>query len=448
MQCLALDIGSSTIKGAVIDVERRELSHITSRPFPAALAGLLPLHFEVEPHAIETATREVIQALMAAAPEARRLYVASQMGGVILLGAGGEPCGNYLSWRDQRTLAESTGGGSLLNRLRERLAGDLYATLGSELQPGSTPALLAWLHEAGRLPPNATPLTVADYVIARLCGTSGQMHVTQAVSMLDLRSLDWHRQALDALGLEKLRLPRLVNRVEPAGVCRVRDRQLSVFGSYGDQQSALLGAGLQRDELSINISTGSQVSRRVDSLEPGPFQTRAYFGGELLQTITHLPAGRSLNVLVDLLTELATAEGLPPRDPWGTIARLTEQAAASEPRGAGLACDLSFFAGAFGSSGSITGITTENLSVGNLLLAALNSMADNYARCAERIDRARTCRRVVLSGSLARTSQVLRNAIESRIGLPLRDAAGEEETLLGLLRLAQESDHALAAGIA
>ena len=71
-----------------------------------------------------------------------------------------------------------------------------------------------------------------------------------------------------------------------------------------------LARNSSRGELSINISTGSQVSRRTDRLEPGEVQTRAYFHGDLLQTITHLPAGRSLNVLVRLLTEVARAEGM------------------------------------------------------------------------------------------------------------------------------------------
>jgi sugar (pentulose or hexulose) kinase len=439
MKCLALDIGSSTIKGAVVDVERRALGHITARPFPPAIAGLPPRHFEVDPHAIEAAVREVLHSLLVVAPEARRLYVASQMGGVILLGAGGQPLSNYLSWRDQRTLEESAQSDSLLVRLRERLAGELYDTLGNELQPGSTPALLAWLSEAGTLPTNATPLTVADYVIARLCGAPGTMHVTHAVSMLDLRSCDWHHDALVTLGLANVPLPRLQRGLEPVGVFQVGGRTVDVFGAFGDQQCALLGAGLERDELSINISTGSQVSRRVDQLETGQFQTRAYFGGELLRTITHLPAGRSLSVLVDLLTELAVAEGVTLRDPWGTIARLTDQTATKNDA-SGLVCDLSYFVGPFGASGSITGITTENLTVGNLFLAALYSMADNYARCAERIDQERTCRQVVLSGSLARTSVVLRSAIEQRLELPLRDTAGEEETLLGLLRLAEWGD--------
>jgi len=46
----------------------------------------------------------------------------------------------------------------------------------------------------------------------------------------------------------------------------------------------------------------------------------------LLNTITHLPAGRSLNVLVDLLTELARAEGLVLADPWKFIAESAARA--------------------------------------------------------------------------------------------------------------------------
>ena len=70
--------------------------------------------------------------------------------------------------------------------------------------------------------------------------------------------------------------------------------------------AAILGALLQRDELSLNISTGSQVSLLKPKVEFGNFQTRPFFDGRFSITITHIPAGRALNALVKLLSELAT----------------------------------------------------------------------------------------------------------------------------------------------
>lgn len=444
MKCLAVDVGSSSIKGAVLDVAASRVSEITTRPFPDRLPGLPPRYFEVDPRAMERATRDVLKTLVALAPDAERLYVAGQMGGLLLVDHSGEPLSNYYSWRDLRSTDEEQAPG-FLQQIRERLGEDLFHTLGRELQAGSTLTLLRWLKLRGELSPGATPVTAADYVIGRLCGAAGQMHVTHAIGLLDLRTIDWHREAFAALDLDDLSWPKLVRGIEPVGECRIGDRALTVHGAFGDQQCALFGAGLARGELSINMSTGSQVSRRIDRLVSSDAQTRAYFEGDLLQTITHLPAGRSLNVLVQLLTELARAEQVELRNPWGAIARLSEAADEAASRVASaegatdeLAVDLSFFAGPFGSTGSVTGITTENLSVGTLFRAAFASMAENYALSAARLDPAKSWERIVLSGSMSRSLPLLRRMIQQQFTAPLRDATSDEETLLGMLKMAGE----------
>ena len=78
----------------------------------------------------------------------------------------------------------------------------------------------------------------------------------------------------------------------------------------GDHQAALAGAFLGERELSLNISTGSQASLFTPTWQPGNYQTRPFFDGRFLNTITHIPAGRALNVLFKLLTELAEAQRL------------------------------------------------------------------------------------------------------------------------------------------
>jgi hypothetical protein len=102
-----------------------------------------------------------------------------------------------------------------------------------------------------------------------------------------------------------------------------------------------------------------------------------------------------------------------------------------------LACDLAFFAGPLGDSGSLRGITTENLTVGNLFHAALVNMADNYARCANRLWPDRGWKRLALSGGLTQSLPILRTLIERRFAAPLRESAVAEETLLGLLDVAR-----------
>ena len=431
MQCLGLDIGSTSIKGAVLDLATDRIGHMASRPFPSPLATGLAGAVEISPTAILARVEEVLEDLLNAAPSAESLWCCGQMGGTILVSAVGRPVSNYLSWRDQRTLQSVASGKTTLDEIRQRWPGEILSSLGNELQPGSTTSLLFWLSQQGELPGDAIPATIADFVLGRLCNAQPRMHVTHAIGMLDLRSGQWHRQAFDGLGLQKLLLPQLSQTVEPFGQLVRRGRSLQVYGSYGDQQCALYGAGLQRGELSLNISTGSQVSLRTNSFQPGRYQTRMFFAGDWLNTITHLPAGRSLNVLVDLLTELAAAEGITLQSPWQSVLRK-----AAEVMESSLDVDLAFFAGPLGDSGAIRQITTENLTVGNLFYAAFRAMADNYARCADWLDPQRRWNSIVLSGGLTQSAPVLKEMLHQRFAAPLRESSGEE-TLLGLMQLAR-----------
>jgi hypothetical protein len=187
---------------------------------------------------------------------------------------------------------------------------------------------------------------------------------------------------------------------------------------------------LQKDELSLNISTGSQVSRLTDSLQLGDYQTRPFFDGQFANTFSHLPAGRSLDVLVKLLRELARDTS--PQDIWEYIA--TSSSAVPETD---LQMDLSFFPGPCGDRGTITNITEANFTVANLFRAAFDNMAQNYLTLALRLWPDRSWSRVVFSGGLARKLTILRAIIESTLESKSRMCPEDEDTLLGLMVLAR-----------
>lgn len=429
MQVLAVDIGSSTIKGAVINALSGAVGQIARVAFPAPVSGLSSGHFEVEPAAIVAAVRLVIDELLANSPDAEAILFCGQMGGVILVDETRRPLTNYLSWRDQRTLAAHPSGGSYLDAIHRRWTAGEFRELGSELKPGSATSLLFWLAENEQLPQSTTPLTLGDFVVTQLAGAAPHSEPTQAIGTLNLLRADWHLAAFAKLGIGDLKWPALVECHLPVGSIRCGNREVPCHPVVGDQQAALRGVELADGELSLNISTGSQVSLLTRALALGDYQTRRYFGGHFLNTITHLPAGRSLNVLVDLLTELATAQGVRVTDPWEYIARAAGEASDSE-----LAVDLAFFAGPLGERGRIDRITLENLTVGNLFRAAFRHMTENCWTCAQRLSPNRDWTRTVLSGGLTQKIPVLRQFLGKRFG-ECREFAEGEDVLLGLAGL-------------
>ena len=428
MRCLGLDIGSSSIKGAVLDLDTSGVSHIVREPFPDPVAGMPSGFHEVSPDEIFSRAVSVIDRLCRHAPDATTLLSCGQMGGIMLVDQELRPVTNYLSWRDQRTTVADSGGMTTLDRLRGCWSDAVFEELGKELKPGSATSLLYWLAQRRQLPAGATPISVGDYVIAELCGAAPKMERTMAIGMLNLRTQDWHHKAFAALGLDGLRWPDLTHEKEPIGSVHRNERTLTCYPVIGDQQAALRGIRLQPHELSINASTGSQVSQITAEFRPADCQTRPWFDGRFLNTITHIPAGRSLTVLEALLTELPRLAGVKVENSWQLIQQATETSTDN-----GLSCDLSFFASAMGCDGRISGITTENLTVGNLFHAAFEFMADSYLTCSRRMSPHPTWDQIAISGGLVQSFASLRRKIEARFPLPIRDVAEQEETLLGLM---------------
>ncbi len=434
MKCFGLDLGSSTIKGTVLDLVTGQIGEdVLGEPFPHEIGGCPTRFCEIEPDRVVAAVERMVSQLLEIEPDATAIFCCGQMGGVILTDSDtGQPLTNYLSWRDQRTLDEHPRGGTFLDEIQRRWSRQEFAELGNELKPGSATSLLFWLSEQGLLPEGAIPSGLGDFVFAKLCQTAPQMEPTQAIGLLNLPRGTWHHAALARLGLDRLAWPTLADVSRPLGTWNIGGHRLDCYPVLGDQQCALRGAGLEVGDLSLNISTGGQVSRLTDKLELGAYQSRSFFEGRYLNTITHLPAGRSLNVLLGLLMGLARAENIELRDPWASV-----NLALAEADGGGLACDLAFFSGPMGDTGSITGITVDNLTVGNLFHAAFANIADNFAKCAERVFPQHNWQRIVLTGGMTQAEPLLRKMIRSRLPGPIKESTETEETLLGLLEVAR-----------
>lgn len=428
MRYVGLDIGSTSIKGALLDVERVLVGEPVRVASPEPRPGP-PGHYEVDPRAILECVEQVLERLLAQGHACQGIVFCSQMAGVVLVDRNHTPLSNYLSWRDQRSSERHPSeAGSYRDVLHRRLTRTEVRQLGNELTPGSAPSLLFWLAEQGQLPPGAVPVALGDFVTSHLCGAEPRAQSTNAGGALNLESGDWHRTVFEKLGLDRLSWPRLSEPTEPLGWVARGGTRLPCYPAIGDHQCALAGTLLEPGELSLNISTGSQASLLSEQLQLGTHQTRPYFDGRFLNTITHLPAGRSLNVLVNLLTELVRMQGLSLHDPWPDIARAAAAAPDTE-----LATDLAFFAGPLGDRGNIANITVDNLTVGTLFRAAFRAMAQNYRHCAEALAPQGDWHRVVFSGGLAQRLTLLREFVLDQLRCPYRVCGSEEDTLEGLL---------------
>jgi sugar (pentulose or hexulose) kinase len=439
MQYLALDLGTSFLKGAVLDLDAPAVRHGVRVPFPAAVSGLPPRHVQVEPQAILAALNDLLAQLHRHAPDAAGVMVTSQMHGLILLDEQGRPHSNAVTWQDQCILdarpgASDSRGGTLYDELLARVTPAQIAATGNGIKPSLPLCTLAWRAAQGLDDSGLIPASLADAALSMLSGNPPVSEPTMGASMgmLDLATRAWHTEMVAAAGATGLVWPRVVDIREPVYDLPVGGRRLPCYAPVGDHQCAVVGAFLQPGELSLNISTGSQVGSLTPSFVPGPYETRPYFDGNYLQAVVRIPAGRALSALVELLTELARAEGITLRDPWATIAA----AVAATPTTT-VDANISYFAGAVGDEGHFSHLTEVNMTVGHLFRAAFQNMARNYAACAGMLTPPQPWARLVFSGGLAQRFGPLRDEIVAQFGLPYRMCPTSEDTLLGLLALAR-----------
>jgi len=215
------------------------------------------------------------------------------------------------------------------------------------------------------------------------------MHATDAAAMgmLDVAACRWSPAALSIARLEQSQLPEPVTDVVFAGSSQRYGAQVAT--AVGDQQAALFGAGLDAEQISMNIATGCQVSRLT--CEPSsPAQLRPFFEGKYLQTITHLPAGRLLRNAV------------------------------SE--------DIGHEPGEFEWERAIQSANDQDSAVGR----AVTTIAEACVDAARRLDPGST---ILFSGGLAQRVSVLREAIEEQLSLPSVVFPGDDAALEGLRQL-------------
>jgi len=434
MAYLGIDIGSSSIKAGWLDLRTGEIADVLAEPFPEPLSNLPSGHFEVELPPVVERTRELIERLLRRNGPCDGIVTCSQMGGIVLTDAAGTAITNYLSWRDQRTLEQHPSGkGTYLDLLRSKTTDRDFNLIGRELKPGGGAAILFWLAQTRNLPSvSCRVMGLGDYVLTQLCKSNPLAEPTLALGLVDLSRVDWHRPWFQQLGFGEIEWPKLTTVTDWVGKYPASSGDIPCHPAVGDHQAALFGTDLTERELSVNASTGAQVSLLTNSWQPGDYQTRPYFGNCYLNTITHLPAGRSLNALVDLLTALSQQAGLNISDPWSIITRELDQTPRTD-----LQVDLAFFASAVGDRGSIHNIRLENLTIGHLFRASLENMAENFSAASQRLGNTNAWERIVLSGGICQKLPLLRNLIGEKIPGRQRTVQTTEETLLGLLKLAK-----------
>jgi sugar (pentulose or hexulose) kinase len=432
---LLVDFGTTSTKSAIVDLDTGAFSHL--QRYPALPSAAAPQgRFEISLEALRRRFVDICAEGQAQAP-LRGILLCSEMHGFALLDHRGKPLSNYISWKDERSL-EPVDGQDTFSLVAGQLGPVFKQLTGMRPRPGFPLMNLAHLGRSTALPAQARLISLPCW-LARCSGRAEE--ILHPTVLAGLALCDVRRNTASAELLALLReltgcsfaLGEAAPAQQVAGYWRQDGAQVPIYAGVGDHQCAVLGAAnLPRQSLSLNLGTGSQVSVIAGDSPCEELETRPYFDDLLLQTITHIPAGRALAAHLDFLAQVRG--GPASKEFWSLLAALDE----ADLEGATMRFGLSLFRSARGYSegGHINRIEEGEYTLANYLASLLSSFLGQYLEVRDLLDPRHQLTQAILSGGLARNLPQLHRFFARRANCETLPATSLDETLLGLRTLA------------
>lgn len=267
---LGLDLGTSGLKGMLIDTDQAQIAEATaelsvSRPNPG--------WSEQDPADWITAAEQVLAALSQQADlsRLRGIGLSGQMHGAVLLDEGDSVLRPCILWNDTRAHVEAA----------QMDAMPLFRQIsGNIVFPGFTAPKLAWVagHEAHIFDKVAKVLLPKDYLRLWLTGEHmAEMSDAAGTSWLDTARRDWSDEALAATGMIRAQMPGLVEGSEVSGTLRagLAERfgmpRVPVAGGGGDNAASAVGIGaVEPGRGFVSLGTSGVLFVANDAYRPDP----------------------------------------------------------------------------------------------------------------------------------------------------------------------------------
>lgn len=102
---------------------------------------------------------------------------------------------------------------------------------------------------------------------------------------------------------DKLKIPKIIyNLEEILGYVKIANNSVPVYFGIGDLQASLYGVGyLTIFPIVINLGTGSQIALPHSFLSNKEVEKRIYIDGSMFPVLTHIPSGRILNIIANVM---------------------------------------------------------------------------------------------------------------------------------------------------
>ncbi len=267
---IGLDLGTSGLKGILIDEDQRVLAEATA---PLSVQRPQDGHSEQRPADWVTAAESVLDALSAhGLGQVRGIGLSGHMHGATLLDKSDDVLRPCILWNDTRSAAQAAA----------MDANPIFrAQSGNIVFPGFTAPKLAWVreNEPQIWDKIAKVLLPKDYLRLWLSGGyMAEMSDAAGTSWLDTGARDWSDALLAATGLARDQMPALVEGSMVSGHLRHvlaqrwgMPNDVIIAGGGGDNAASGVGVGVVRaGEAFVSLGTSGVLFAANDGYQPSP----------------------------------------------------------------------------------------------------------------------------------------------------------------------------------
>ena len=321
MTTLGIDLGTGSVKAAVVSSKGAILSH-ASKTY--SVESPSPGWAESDPAQWLHAAEEVAQEAIRLSPQAPvAVGFSGQMHGVVIADAFFTPLRPAILWADTRSAAQA-------QQMNDELGSLEMAKLGSAAVAGFAATTLAWLmlHEPEVMARAHHVLQPKDWLRMALGGRIGTEPSDASGTLLcDVAAGQWSHLPVEWSGIEMGLLPEIYASHEDAGHIAVAGMNLACVYGGADTACALSGLGLVPGEGFVAVGSGAQVVAvmKDPTLDPSlathTFATVGGKGGGWYRIGAVQNAGLALEPALALLGSTfeeaheALDEGISPEDP-------------------------------------------------------------------------------------------------------------------------------------
>lgn len=433
---VGIDLGTTTVSAAVMDLDRRVQVEVYTVPHAAYVKRGT---FSEQSVSVILGKAEGILRHIAEHYEGIvSIGITGQMHGIVYLDRAGDPLSNLINWQDKR--------GDLPLPSGKSACEEILARTGERVATGYGAATLYYDLVQGGIPQGtASVCSVMDLLGMRLTGkTAPVSHPSVAASFgfFDRDAGRFRTEKLAALGIDGALFPRVSGEGEVLGVWR----GIPVSVAIGDNQASFFGAvGNHREDILVNVGTGSQISAMAETCgtktggeslvaaeqhgDGTGAEVRPLLGNAQILCGSALGGGSAYALLERFFRSYAAALGAEDTPQYAVMNALAERAyERGEPP---LSVDTSFYGTRTDPTrrGAIESIDGENFTPAALILGVLRGICDELYGLYRGFGIERT--RLVASGGAVRRNAVLRRMLGERFGMEVLLPSVEEEAATG-----------------